>query len=83
MGQMKAEKKHGAISCNSSAGPCFGDDIGVSDNCNAASTYGYSDIGRSYANDTGLDGKNVFTGCEPPFLPAATARDRVSPEHHL
>jgi hypothetical protein len=58
---LKAEKKHLAISCDSGWGPTFGNDMGVSDNCNAntgSNTY----LGRAYTNDTGLDNGIVFTG---------------------
>jgi hypothetical protein len=58
---LKAEVKDGAIDCSSAWGPCFGDDIGVFDNCNANADNG-SDLGGSYANDTGLRGETVLTG---------------------
>jgi hypothetical protein len=55
------EKKHDAIWCDSSCGPCFRD-IGVSDNCNARTDCFTRSFGRSYANDTGLAGEAFFTG---------------------
>jgi hypothetical protein len=60
---LKPEKKHCAIYCYSERGPCFGSgcDIAVSDNCNA-NTDNYCPFGYAYTNDTGLDGKVVFTG---------------------
>jgi hypothetical protein len=52
-----------AIWCNSSYGPYFSgnSDIGVSDNCNTT-TNSYKNLGGSYVNDTGIDGRLVFTG---------------------
>jgi hypothetical protein len=59
---LKAEEKHKAIDCDSNYGPSFGyEDITVSDNCNT-NTSSYTYLGSSYANDTGLDGRIVFTG---------------------
>jgi hypothetical protein len=58
---LKAEKKGRAILCVSRWGPRFGDDIAVSDNCNA-NTSSCTWHGDAYANDTGLDGTKVFTG---------------------
>jgi hypothetical protein len=49
-----------AICCDSQRGPHFGD-IAVRDNCNA-NTDSETSLGYSYTNDTGLDGKTVFTG---------------------
>jgi hypothetical protein len=60
---LKAEKKDEAIFCNSSCGPYFGNDIGVSDNCNK-NTGSHTWLGPSYTNDTGLRGKTFFTGSE-------------------
>jgi hypothetical protein len=47
----------------SSQGPSFGTnwDIAVYDNCNT-STSNYTNLGGAYVNDTGIDGKQVFTG---------------------
>jgi hypothetical protein len=59
---LKAEKKHLAINCHSKRGPCFVDiswDLGVSDHCNANSSYTW--LGSSYTNDTKLYGQIVFT----------------------
>jgi hypothetical protein len=56
---LKAEKKHWAIVCCSDEGPYFGD-IAVYDDCNT-NTNSYTSLGRSYTNDTGLDGLVVFT----------------------
>jgi hypothetical protein len=52
-----------AICCCLSYGPSFSSnwDIAVYDNCNT-STSNYTNLGGSYANDTGIDGKLVFTG---------------------
>jgi hypothetical protein len=58
---LRADEKWRAISCDSEWGPCFGDDIGVCDNCNA-STHSCTSLGIAYINDTGLGGKTVFTG---------------------
>jgi hypothetical protein len=57
---LKAEKKDEAIYCSFNRGPLF-NDIGVSDDCNA-NTHSYTSLGRSYTNDTGLDGEKFFTG---------------------
>jgi hypothetical protein len=57
---LKAEEKHKAIFCRSDCGPFFYD-IGVHDNCNA-STINWTSLGTSYTNDTGLDGREFFTG---------------------
>jgi hypothetical protein len=58
---LKAEYKERAIVCHSDCGPCFGNDIMVSDNCNA-STNSVTSLGTVYTNDTGLDGNTVFMG---------------------
>jgi hypothetical protein len=57
---LKAEQKHGAIYCDSSHGPDF-NAIHVANNCHA-NTASWTGLGRSYTNDTGLDGKTFFTG---------------------
>jgi hypothetical protein len=56
---LKAEQKDCAIYCVSSWGPRFGSVIWVSDKCNANTNSGRC-LGRSYANNTGLDGKTVL-----------------------
>jgi hypothetical protein len=52
-----------AIHCTSSNGPTFGNghDIKVADSCNQNNS-SYTNLGNGYANDTGIDGKQVFTG---------------------
>jgi hypothetical protein len=71
---LKAEKKDEAIDCHPSSGPDFRD-IHVGDNCHECTASGYSGagmpyllnftrLGRSYANDTGLEGSTFFTGSE-------------------
>jgi hypothetical protein len=52
-----------AIHCYQSWGPTFGNgrDIAVVDCCNQNSS-SYTNLGVSYANDTEIDGKQVFTG---------------------
>jgi hypothetical protein len=52
-----------AIYCSSPYGPWFAGnwDMIVYDNCNTA-TSNYTNLGGSYVNDTGIDGKLVFTG---------------------
>jgi hypothetical protein len=60
--ELKDEEKDGAIVCDSLTGPYFCD-IGVSHNCNA-NTHSFSELGYSYANDTGLDGWKVLTDSE-------------------
>jgi hypothetical protein len=59
---LKAEKKDQAIVCRCGYGPHFCD-IFVSDNCNA-NIQSWTELGRSYTNDTGLDGKTFFTRSE-------------------
>jgi hypothetical protein len=51
------------ILCHPSYGPTFGGgaDIGLRDRCNE-NTNSSTNLGGSYRNDTGLDGKQVFTG---------------------
>jgi hypothetical protein len=60
---LKAEMKNFAIRCFSERGPYFGSgaDFAVLDDCNANTNSG-TYFGRSYTNDTGLEGKIVFTG---------------------
>jgi hypothetical protein len=52
-----------AIHCDSSWGPHFGSnyDLAVKDCCNE-NTNSYTNLGAAYVNDTGIDGKHVFTG---------------------
>jgi hypothetical protein len=52
-----------AIVSNSGCGPTFGNghDIYVADNCNT-STSNSTNLGSGYVNDTGIDGKIVFSG---------------------
>jgi hypothetical protein len=52
-----------AIWCDSSYGPVFGNgcDICVVDCCNQNSN-SYTSVGSAYTNDTGINGKQVFTG---------------------
>jgi hypothetical protein len=60
---LKAEKKDKAICCYSGYGPDLWD-ICVSDNCNANVDSFTCYFGNSYTNDTGLDGKTLFTDSE-------------------
>jgi hypothetical protein len=60
---LKAAKKGEAIWCDSSRGPNFWD-IRVSDNGNANTDSSTFLFGGSYANDTGRDGRNFFTGSD-------------------
>jgi hypothetical protein len=67
---LRAEKKHRAIHCDSAWGPTFGGfyggtlhDMLVSGNCDT-NTRSFTELGGTYANDIGLDGKTVFTGSE-------------------
>jgi hypothetical protein len=52
-----------AIHCHSGSGPIFGSncDLIVRDECDS-STSNFTHLGGVYQNDTGLDGKAVFTG---------------------
>jgi hypothetical protein len=52
-----------AILCYPSYGPTFGNgwDIHVADNSNS-NTNSYSNLGSGYVNDTGVNGREVFTG---------------------
>jgi hypothetical protein len=62
MFELKKERKHQAIVCNSDWGPHFSD-IVVSNRCNANSksnTY----LGLAYNNDTGVVGYKFFTGSQ-------------------
>jgi hypothetical protein len=75
---LMADQKDVAIFCDSERGPCFGEDMAVADNCNAntdsytslgwaygncnANTESRTNFGDAYANDTGRDGRTVFTG---------------------
>jgi hypothetical protein len=58
---LKAEKNKEAICCYSNWGPHFSD-IGVYNSCNATNDSFSFSFGRTYRNDTGLDGKTFFTG---------------------
>jgi hypothetical protein len=60
---LNAETKDGAVGLRSPKGPWFHCAIFVQDNCNSRTdNFGY--IGRVYTNDTGLDGKTIFTGSQ-------------------
>jgi hypothetical protein len=52
-----------AVYCHSSYGSIFGvgHAICVGNNCNQ-DTSSYTNLGSGYANDTGIDGTQVFTG---------------------
>jgi hypothetical protein len=52
-----------AIGCYASYGPIFrsNNDIIVFDACNTINN-NYTNLGGSYTNDTGIDGREVFTG---------------------
>jgi hypothetical protein len=61
---LQAECKQYAIYCHSDYGPGFGigkGDIYVANNCNASNN-NYTNLGGAFVNDTGIDGKQVFTG---------------------
>jgi hypothetical protein len=60
---LKAEMKDEAIDCWSDWGPSFRD-LSVSDNGNTNTRSCTYDFGVSYTNDTGLDGKTVFTSSQ-------------------
>jgi hypothetical protein len=57
---LKSAKKHQAILCYSEWGPQFLD-IGVLENCDP-NTENWTHFGRTYINDTELDGETIFTG---------------------
>jgi hypothetical protein len=57
---LKAEKKSEATRCHPRSEPTFLD-IRVSDPCNSPWN-GYTQLGLSYANDTGMDRTTLFTG---------------------
>jgi hypothetical protein len=64
---LKSEEKWRAIYCDAGCGPCFGFgfcDIFVFDNCNANTHSRSYDLGQTYANDTGLDGRTFLAGWE-------------------
>jgi hypothetical protein len=52
-----------AIKCCASYGPTFGNgnDIHIADRCNE-NTRNFTNLGYGYRNDTGLNGREVFTG---------------------
>jgi hypothetical protein len=59
----KQQREENAIGDNRTYGPTFGGnaDLYVCDECHrSAGSYSY--LGGTYANDTGIDGKQVFTG---------------------
>jgi hypothetical protein len=59
---LKADRKDEAIECNFSWGPIFLGGIAVRNDCDAkTNSYTYY-LGRSYANDTVLDGETFLTG---------------------
>jgi hypothetical protein len=58
---LKTAEKDQAIVCDFNFGPTFGRGIGVSDHCNV-NAGNWTNLDSIYANDTGLDGKTVFTG---------------------
>jgi hypothetical protein len=59
---LKAAEKDKAIRCDAGRGPIFRD-IGVYDQCNVIETRSFTNtFGRSYDNDTGIDGRSFFTG---------------------
>jgi hypothetical protein len=60
---LKADKKRTAICCDPAFGPTFGVyDLLVADSCNANSNSHTMNLGLTYNNYTGLDGKTFFTG---------------------
>jgi hypothetical protein len=61
--QFKHMSGRNAIYCYSSNGPCFSNncDMAVQDRCNTTTNH-FTNLGGSYVNDTGIDGKLVFTG---------------------
>jgi hypothetical protein len=64
---LNEKEKHQAIECDEMWGPCFGSgycDIAVSDKCNIGIESYTAYFGSVYKNDTGLNGKVVFTGLE-------------------
>jgi hypothetical protein len=56
---LKAEEKHHAVLSALGSGPSFGL-FHLWDDCNGT----YLGIGTAYTNDTGVDGKEVFTGSQ-------------------
>jgi hypothetical protein len=60
---LNVNKLHRAIGCLTSRGPHFGDEISICSGCNVK-PYRWSELGYSYANDTGLDGNTVLTGSQ-------------------
>jgi hypothetical protein len=58
---LKAESADKAIWSDGYWGPIFGNEIGVSNDCNANTRSFISDFGCHYTNNTGLNGKTVFT----------------------
>jgi hypothetical protein len=60
---LKEERKDCVIRCNPGNGPHFCD-VAIFDNCNANTDSSTSGFGVTYTNNTGLNGKTVFTGSE-------------------
>jgi hypothetical protein len=58
---LKSARRAGAIWCDASMGPYFGQDLSVCGNCSAHNGSG-TRLGSVYTNDTGLEGQTVFTG---------------------
>jgi hypothetical protein len=58
---LKAEKRHEAIYCRSSRGPCFYG-LSVCDNCNSNSGNWAGVWDDGYTNDIGLRGSTLFAG---------------------
>jgi hypothetical protein len=62
---LQANRMHEAIYCKASTGPGFGGrncDIGIADSCNTCAGSVSANFGRSYANNTWMDGRTLFTG---------------------
>jgi hypothetical protein len=63
--ELRPQMQELAIYCDYSLGPCFGGcpwEIAVSGDCNGNSTSSTNGFGAVYVNDTGMDGRIVFTG---------------------
>jgi hypothetical protein len=61
---LNPERKGRAIYCQALWGPAFDDDFVIRDNCSQRAGSSTNRFGRTYVNDTGVDGPLFFTGTE-------------------
>jgi hypothetical protein len=61
--RLRADKKQFAMICAESLGPGFGNCFVISNESNVAKVL-MADFGEVYTNDTGMEGKTLFTGAD-------------------